>query len=314
MTIPAPDLDFADYGLWLGKPKSMTALPTPDSGLSAPADRAGVSHQLASGGTSVTRVPAVRRVYGLRWANRTVDQLDAILGYQAGARGAGPWIVVDTTLRNLLDPAVASFGAFIGLDPGWAAYNADIDYSTSLSVDSPFPNSNIAQWIQPANNQYMLTGTFAGLPTLRLVSDAARPYAPPYIPSLPYTFSVYARSATGTVNVTPVIIGLDDGGDTGNEYAGTATAVGSTTWQRLTVSMPPGAVPADSSGYLVCAMKCTSTPAADLLFAAAQLEVGTSATPWVLGLGTPRVTIQDPIANDYAVWTRRSTALVLAEV
>lgn len=310
MTCPVPSTFNAAY---LGKPGSLVKLPPPSQGIPAPLTRAGITHQLASGGSTVTRRPNARRTYTLAWNNRDLDSTNVLLAFYFGTMGNGPFAYLDPGFRNLQDTHVSSMGAALSGQVGWAATAGDAQPVYTTAVAPPFAGTAVVQWPTPVNTHNLVEGSFAT--TNYLPNALSRPYAVPYLPDQPFTTSIYARTASGTCSAAATALGQTAAGGAMVAAVGTTTTL-TTAWQRLQVSVAVGAGGWSfaTTPYISAGLRCLSGGAPTIYVAASQVEPGVLiANNWTIGVGVPRVSIADPANISYQVWARRTHGLVLVE-
>lgn len=294
---------------YLGKPGAMTRLDV-NAGVSAPPTRAEVVHSTADGGTTTSRRRRVRRNYGLNLAALTPDQADPIVSYYSGARGRGPYALVDPTYRNHLSLDASTFWAAVGaVDTAWSVEAGDAAPVIDTTVASPVLGSAVGRWtVASAVRPLVNSGTFSAA---TLASFLASTHAVPYLTDQRPVLSVWVRSAA-TPTVTLAAYGATAAGGL-VQYGTTASAVlVANTWTRLVLPVPAGALAATTE---TIHLGILGPAAAVLYLAGAQLEYGLpDALPWVTGLGCPRVTISAGMPGSSAVFWRRDHGLTLAEV
>lgn len=311
MTCPAVSSFNAAY---LGKPGNLVKLPPPSQGITAPLTRAAVTHALTSGGTTTTKRRYAHRTYTLPWNNRDQDSVNLLLAFYLGSMGNGPFVYLDPGFRNLQDFDVSTMGAAYGSLVGWTATTGDSQPVYDGTLTPPFNGTGVLKWSSAVNGHYVTDGTVTS--TTFTPNTVTRPYAVPYLPDQPVLISTWARTVSGTASAAAAALGATAAGGAINVVLGATTTL-NTSWQQLYVPVPVGQAgwSAAATPYVSAGVKCLGAGAPQIWLAASQVEMGVALpSAWAVGVGTPRVTIQDPHNVTFQVWKRRTHGLVLTEV
>lgn len=309
--VPGPPATTLD-SFYFGKPGAMVKFIRHDAGAAAPLSRAEVAHALSSGGTTTTRRPTAKRIYSLSFSAMTPDEIETLMSYYLGSRGAGPFALIDPSYRNQLTTDASTIWAPTGkiVAGAWGVPVGDTALTLDTTVAPPNAGSRIMRWTPVTGHALLTNGTYSGT---TLASFAPSTRAVPYLTDQPAVLSVYLRALTGTPTATLGVYGSTAAG--GAVVGATAaTALSSTAWKRLSVSMGIGALSALTEGLHLGVTAATSAGA--ILVAAAQIEYGYSggAEPFVTGLGVPRVTISSGLGSTNKVYWRRDTGMTLSEI
>lgn len=327
MTLPNPSMSASTLRtVYLGTPGAMSKLVVPNAGVAFPLSRGGTSAKLLSGGTSKVSQTRTRRTYSLSWGDRTLDDLDPILGFYSGLRGEGPFCLVDPAWRNLMSHSRSTFGKQLQAISGWSApVSSSISYDAAFVMAGyagPTNNSGVLKWTSPANGAYLFEGTQAvagtGVPDVDSITRAGT--AIPYLADQAHTLSVAVMTYSGTASLRIVAFGLPAAGAalTGaTRVNGATAAVGAGAPSLLSVSVPVGTAgfSAAATPYLCMGIQVTAAGAGNVAVAAAMQQIGVS-TPgaWVQGLGVPRVLVLDDNPAGVTIWDRQTQSLTLAEI
>lgn len=297
---------------YLGQPGAMVKVGMPDSGFSNGGSRAEVAHALSSGGVTTTKRRLIKRTWSLPFSGMTADTADALLSYYSGSRGNGPYALVDPSWRNALSLDASTFGAALGQNTTWAAPPADAQPYLDTAFAPPIPGSAVLHWPTPVNTHLLVN---ASQPALAApVPDWMN--GVPYLNDLPMVFSVWIRTVTGSV--TGLVLGAlglqQSGWITPFPEVAVSLPTVNTTWQQVSVLVNPNAWTQAQGGIFAPAIGAVpATP--DLLIACAQVTYGfTVATPWVTGLGCPRVSFSAGVSSGVSVNWRRDHGYMLSEV
>lgn len=296
---------------YLGQPGAMVKLTLPDAGFTNALSRAEVAHALASGGTTTTRRKDVKRSYGLPWSGLTADTGDSLLSFYSGARGAGPYALVDPSMRNHMSLDSSTFGAPTGKLTAWSAGASDAAPYLDTAFVGPLAGSAVLHWPTPVATHVLLEG-----------NQSAGGFVPswtkgvPYLPDLPAIVSMWVRTVTGTAsNFLLYALGLGRAGWDGSQpHVSVTIPTITTTWQQINVLVPVNSWSA-AIGPIIAPALVATAGSPDILVSAAQLSYGFGQpVPWVTGLGCPRVSFSAPVSSSVPVNWRRAQSYVLTEV
>lgn len=290
---------------WFGRPGALDQLPRPDSGVQRATSRSATAHALLSGGTSVTRRRAGKHTFTLSWSQQGADKAATMRAYYLGIRGPGPYCLVDPAERNHLDTDDASMGSR-GYGSQWLAYGSTLAQELVLAPPAGIFTSGVLRW-----------GALTAGATITLGLDSAGvAEADPlrsvlWLPSMPYCFSVWACTVSGTAALTAALLSRNGNGTGRASTAATAPPTLTTTWQRIVIA---GTAPATSTTAYRLPQLTATAAGPDVLLAAPQWEYGVTApSGYVPGQRIPRVTFGDGDAAVASVYWRQSRTYTLAE-
>lgn len=310
MTYPVCAAERFD-SVWFGVPGQMDRLPIPNAGMADPLNRGGVDHELPNGVTT-TRRTSTKRDYALSWDQLTPDQADVLVAYYAGVKPPGPYRLIDPRWRNQFGLDSSTFGAGPKHEQNWNVSGTPLTVA-AVAPPSGVRNSRVLAWAGAATGHLLWQGdtTTSGRPSARL--------SVPYVPSVGWVWSIYARTSDGTpVNVSVNFDARPLTG-TGGLSLSSAVTVG-TTWSRLVFIAPAqsSAFDATTGPYIVPSLSIASTGVTGrgLYVCAPQLQAQAAASaPYVVGLGAGAFTVgADPMSSSSTVWWRRSHTLALRGV
>jgi len=88
---------------YLGRPANgLVALPPPSKGLAPTLERVSTVHESSAGGRVVDLAPRTRRTFSLAWSDLDPVALSTLEEFYTGARGVGPFVLLDPGRRNQL--------------------------------------------------------------------------------------------------------------------------------------------------------------------------------------------------------------------
>jgi hypothetical protein len=299
--------------------------------------------QTIGGGQVLTRTPGHgRRTYKLSWQWLLPEEYSVLEEFFIGARGAGPYALLDPGRRNHLTANVSSTGAVFSDTTG---FSADASETLQVVTDTVYsPSVSSICWGLPAtvtSGQLWLSGP-AGLPGI------------PAPPDQPWTFSVWLAGSGGdpTSTVYPAIRWYDSTGLVVATSVGSAVTVVPGSWQQAVVTVPlppapnlclkaglivdgstvsgsppgPGDIPVRSSPFASPVRRATpvgplpaainrqsvaGSYAAGVLLGRPMLDMWGSVRTWTVGTGVPRVSILDmPTQLRILPWRDCSATLV----
>lgn len=294
---------------YLGNPASvfgMQRLPPVDWQYQPALNSGGTTTTLASGGTWTQRPLETKRSIPLTWSLLTPQQVDIVDGFYLRSWGPGPYVLLDSAWPNLMRFDTSLMGARRGVMVGWAPTVGTFVYDATLA---PFqPPSGAGRWAGAGSGSVLGDGLILGG-----AAEANPDYACPYVTDQPYTFTVYARTVTGTASVTPRISGRNTAQTYHVDHAGTAVTL-TTTNQRLTVSVTAGTFTAGTCQYVIPTLLCSTASAPNIVLSNPQLTLTSAAAAWVSGRGTPRVVVPaDSSARPLIAGGNQSASLTLLE-
>jgi hypothetical protein len=260
-----------------------------------------------SGLHSVSTLSTGSRTHDLAWEVLHADTFARIEQFRIGANGPGPWAYIDPAAPNLLPPNVA---AATGL-------YADASQMT-VSSGSLLSNSDPTQ-IHRATGYRSIRWYFPTAAATTPILDVPPLYRSwfghPVAPSLPYTFSSWAKpdgTVDTSVTVNLVIEWLTITGSSISTTASGTTAV--TTWQQLSAS---GTAPSNAA-YAKIRWEITGstmTTLGSLYIDEPLWEQDSVVNSWAPGTGIRPVEIVDlPETVPFAARFRTGTKMSLREL
>lgn len=181
---------------WFGKPaQGLVALPPPLKGLTPTVERAGTIHISSSGGRQVDLAPRQRRTFTVSWAELDPPTYSVLEEFFVGARGPGPFVLLDPGRRNHLAPNQSGATSQLNDPTGFAVLASSGEFlasATGPTVRGP----RSLRWLLPAT---VTSGVLDFTPPPGLVGW-------PTPAGQPWTFSgqISAPGQTG-VTVTPAL-------------------------------------------------------------------------------------------------------------
>lgn len=251
-------------------------------GMSPTLSRGTVTNTLISGGVSTQRKRYTKSAYPILWKYRGPADIDLLMSFFDGRQGGGPYCLVDPSWLNYLPPNVAGMGSVLGALPEWAPTVGALATSTAAGPAGFL--SGVASWSSAVNTSVLWMG-------LNNVIDGT--WLPPIITGKSHRMSIWARVASGSATLTAAVpYGVGGSAPIGNA---TVTAPGvalSGTWQEVSALVASG-FNWSTGDYL--GMKLTvssaSTPVIQLAAPSMQYDSSAALSPWVSGIGVPRVLI-----------------------
>lgn len=251
---------------------SKWSLPVPDhGGVKVTQKRIG-STQVSLNGSTTLQTFGHKKEYEFTWSNLTEDEY-AILDMIHQLGGDSPLTMYDPTHRNMIRAEAAAslrdryLGGLYPATPGTVSFG--MTNATGLPTKfTKFVPTN------PATNNALLSNAPSEWWT----------HAPP--PGEQITVSMWVYQAAGTPGFIQTEV---RNGATNSWYAGTTGGTWSVgSWQRVSRTLT---VPSDSAGILVELI--TGAGTTEIQTTGWQMELGSTATPWIPGHGTPKVHLLD---------------------
>ncbi len=287
---------------WLGKAGSvLTALPHPGKGVDATLVRPARVSQTVGGGQVVARAPGTgRRTYDLAWKSLSPEQHSIVEEFHTGARGAGPFVLLDPWRRNHLTAAQSAATSIDNTTTGWAGSSGDVlASSAALTYRGP----RALQWTVLAASAGILTLTPPGTLT-----------AWPTPPLQPWTLSARVRGGgtDAVVTIGAAIVWLDAAGATLSTTLGSTSSTAAGSWSQISAS---ASAPANAVGFRAelrvtpASIAVSTTVTVDV----PMLDMASTVRAWVLGTGVPLVSCTDT-ETSYRKPLKREASLTLVEV
>lgn len=184
--------------VYFGRPGALMTLPWPLGDLDKPYER--VTYDFISGGGqhTVSQLLLGSRQITASWNALHLDNFTRLSQYWEGANGSGPWAFVDPSVPNMLLPNQSSATNQRYDTTGFETSGA-ADQGTLLSSTASGAFIHRVGGIQALRWQFP---TAAGTsPTLQLTTPYRNWPGWPAVPTLPYTFTAWARP-DGTVDAS----------------------------------------------------------------------------------------------------------------
>lgn len=301
---PMPDNAFPRR-VWFGKPGAMVEWPSPSasSGLDAPQSRGRVVHGLSGGATAVNVMPNTARSWTFAWPALTGRDWEVLDGFDRGAFGSGPFVLLNPEGRNRLTLTQSMCSGLRGTVEGWAPSAGTVAVGTSAPAVTP---SGVIRFNPAAaGNKLQTCPTSDATGTLGQAGKPDTVRSPVNAPGEPFTAYFYVAAISGTAQVQAQIDPVDAAGATqGTVAAGPARTVG-TDPVLVYVAVPSGAFPA-AALYLL--PELVSLDGHAVAVSSAFAGYTAESVPWCLGGGTPRVVITAGLADRKLLNYMRSVA------
>lgn len=279
------------------------------AGMSPTLTRATVTQILASGGAATQRKRYTKSSYQIQWKIRGAADTDLLTSFFDGGQGAGPFCFVDPSQTNFLPPNVARMGAVLGAVPEWFPTVGAIATSTDAGPTGLL--SGVANWTGSANASILYMG-------LNNIIDST--WLPPILPGLAHRMSIWAKLKTGTGTLTAAMLhGVGGSAPAGAATAtAPATALNTSTWVEVPVSVASSFSWPTTSDYVMLRLTVSSATSPNIILAAPSMVYDTAASasalsPWVAGIGVPRVLITGDIASPVGRPNFRDYTMTLRE-
>lgn len=302
-------------GLYLGNPAGafgMVQLPGAQiggvlgsgGGVSTNLTRSTTSNVLASGGVATFRRRYTKRSYSIAWSILTASEIDILNSFFTGIQGAGPYCLVDPSWGNQLPANAASMGAVLGTFPEW------VPTSGTLAVSAQLPPtgylSGVAQWSGAGNGDNLSEGSYPIDPT----------FVSPVLRGVAHRKAIWAKVTSGSAHLTAAMYSAPSALGSATLVATGTPVTLSGTWQEVSVSVASSFSWASDALYVRAEFDVSSASTPVVQFAAASATYGTSTalSPWVSGVGVPRVVLPGDAPSPVDIVGWRDYVLTLAEV
>jgi len=221
---------------YLGRADGLVALPPPDRGIEPTAARLSTVHQGSSGARVVDLAPRLSRTYRMSWSWLGPDDFAVLEQFHQGARGPGPFVLLDPGRRNHLASNQASATSHRGDASGFSvAPGSDEALSSTTALVDRGPRALC--WSLPGT---VTAGVLDLDPPAGLLGF-------PLPAAQPWTLSGTVRlgGVLSTVTVTPALSWRRADGSETTVTTGAPVAAVPGTWTAWSVSLatpPAGAV------------------------------------------------------------------------
>lgn len=287
------------------KPAGMILMPRPPRGYSRLYDRNITEQTPLGGGSATARKLHTKQTFVFQWPFKSREILDTVLGFYTDSWGGGPYIVLDPANRNYLHQDTSLMGPRRGVLSGWAATVGTPSYDSTLA---PFQRpSGVAKWVGAGSGSVLGAGT-----VVSSVVEADTASAMPYVATEQYTWTVYARTLSGTASVTPQLSGRN-AAQTLHTNVGASAVTLTTTYQRLSITSSVGAF--TGAQYVIPTLLCNTASAPTIHLSNPMIQLASAADLWVVGQGAPRCNVigQAPSSIE-TVYTQQHIALSLQAI
>lgn len=288
---------------WLGPPATiLTALPHPGRGIDSTLGIAVNAKQTIGGGLAVDRAPKGTRAYELAWTSLTAEQHSIVEEFQHGARGRGPYVLLDPWRRNHLTANQSSATSTTNSTDGFTPSSLE----TVASVTTPVRRGPRAlAWTIPSSSTAGIL-TFTPPPGLTMWPTPAL---------ATWTFNAWIRGG-GTdpiVTIGSDFVWKDTAGATVSTSTGSTIASASGAYAQVT-QIPTA--PANAVGF---DLRLRVTPASvgaggSIVYVdQPMLDLNSAVRTWVFGTGVPLVSVTAKETR-YRKPIKSAASLSLAEV
>lgn len=279
------------------------------AGMSPSLSRGTVVQTLASGGVAIQRKRAVKSTYPITWLIRGQADVDLLMSFFDGGQGGGPYCLVDPSQQNFLPPNVARMGAVLNGVPEWTPTVGAIAVSAAVGPTGLL--SGVMAWTGSANASILYMG-------LSNILDGT--WLPPVLTGLSHRMSIWAKLASGTGTLTAAMLYGVAGATSSGAATATApaTALNTSTWVEVPVAVASSFSWPSTADYVMLKLTVSSATSPSILLAAPSMVYDTAASasalsPWVAGIGVPRVVIPGDAASPVGRPTKRDFTMTLQE-
>lgn len=217
--------------IYFGRVGALVQLPSPRRGLDATWVRPSSVKTTLGGGQVVQFAPAGRRTWRVEWPVLSYDRYAVLEEWYTGARGPGPFVLLDTARRNHLARNQAAATSAELDASGWSVADGSGEAVTS-TADAYQRGPRSLRWTLPAT---VLSGVLGLDPPTGLVGVPA-PAGQPWSWSGVLSLAGVAPS----VPVTPVLSWRRVDGSEVATTAGTPVVAVPGAWTSYAVSAPAG--------------------------------------------------------------------------
>jgi hypothetical protein len=222
---------------YFGKPAlGLVSLQAPLKGLTPTNERAATVHVSSNGGRQVDLSPRTRRTFTLHWVGLDMVTFSVLEEFYTGARGAGPFVLLDPGRRNHLTADQSGTASQTNSAAGFAVL-AGSGETVAAAVVPVVRGPRSLRWTLPGT---VTSGVLDLVPPAGL-------FGWPTPAGQPWTWSgkVIAPGQAPSVTVTPVLSWrLSDGSEVATTLGTPVVATGAA-WQAFSVSLsapPAGAL------------------------------------------------------------------------
>ncbi len=287
---------------WLGRPGTvLTALPHPGRGIQATLERPSRTRQTIGGGQTSALSPAPgRRGYDLQWSSLTFENRSTIEEFHSGAKGTGPWILLDPWRRNHLQGNQSAATSLFNDTTGFTPSSSETVTSSAALV---YRGPKALQWAATSATSGILTfdppNGLTGWPT-------------PATTAWTLQARVRGGGSDPIVTIGCAIVWLDSAGATLSTSTGSTVATASGSWSQISVSAtaPANAVWFKPQLRITPASISSSTL---VTVDVPMLDMNSTVRTWVHGTGMPLVTLTGSDTS-YRRPQRATATLTLVEV
>lgn len=275
--------------VYFGRPGALIKMPWPRDGIEKPFDRPVYEFITGSGQRQVSSLLGGSRLFVMKWRALHVDTYTALERFWTGNAGAGPWIFIDPSMRNILMGNIAAATSMY--------YDTREIYTLTGAADMGDLISNKAGGTTQHNPysvrslQWRFLATPATSPTLTFGVAYRSWYGYPIVPGKSYVWSFWARpdgTVDTSVNLTARIKYYSAAGVEVADATGGDTVVSG--WTRVSCT----SVAPSNAAYCmprIIATGSTITTGASIFFDEFMLEQDIVVNDWAPGTGNAAVEI-----------------------
>jgi hypothetical protein len=264
--------------IYFGKPGSLITLHHARGGHDTTRDRPLGQFRTGDGGYASERRLHGARKYVLGYESLSRDDFHAILAYDQGHNGVGPWALLDPGQINMLTVNQSSATSHLNDTDNFTVAGSGWGLSSSPALFRRGPRS------------LRLLATYANqTASLTLNPPYAGWYGIP-VADRDHTFGLYARTAVDSaISVAARIAYLDSAGATLSTTTGSVVTAGTGAWSQVYVTANADA----SAAYCNLTVIASGASAGALLYLDEfQLEAASAPTEWTPGTGVLPVVIE----------------------
>jgi hypothetical protein len=280
----------------------MVALPSVTGDIVVTESRGGTPTQLLSGGIGVVKRLNAKKSFTIPFDYLVPADASILRAFGLGLYGEGPFVFVDSSVRNHLGLDSSTCGLRSNASHGWVSSAGTLTVDTSTAAPTGVL-TGVLKWASGTGSATLQPGSAAN------TADTKK--APVYLPTEAVSAAVWVK-ASSAKTLTLKIAGHDA---TGADLASVSQSISVTTsWQRVQLSAGAGNTTLAGSAFILPRLVMpSSSPPATVWIAGAQLEYADGASDFEPGWGSPRVILPDNPSRTVPQFGYSSHSLVLSE-